>query len=63
MNEWYSASHSDAVHEVHHVRLYEATAIANELSSLGFQVETTRSYGQYVLLKGHVVFIARKPGL
>ncbi len=47
--------------EVHHVRLYEATAIASELSGVGFQVETTRSYGQYLLSKGHAVFIARKP--
>ncbi|MBE8992376.1 class I SAM-dependent DNA methyltransferase [Nostoc sp. LEGE 12450] len=49
--------------EVHHVRLYEATTIASELSGVGFQVETTRSYGQYVLPKGHVAFIARKPRL
>ncbi|MDZ8262471.1 class I SAM-dependent methyltransferase [Nostoc sp. ChiQUE01b] len=47
--------------EVHHVRLYEATAIASELSGVGFQVEITRSYGQYLLSKGHAVFIARKP--
>lgn len=47
--------------EVHHVRLYEATAIANELSGVGFQVETTHSYGQFLLSKGHVAFIARKP--
>jgi SAM-dependent methyltransferase len=47
--------------EVHQVRLYEATAIASELSGVGFQVETTRSYGQYLLPKGHVAFIARKP--
>ncbi|QHG14547.1 class I SAM-dependent methyltransferase [Nostoc sp. ATCC 53789] len=31
--------------------------------AVGFQVETTRSYGQYLLPKGHVAFIARKPGL
>ncbi|MEH1796752.1 class I SAM-dependent DNA methyltransferase [Nostoc sp.] len=48
--------------EVHQVRLYEATTIASELCDIGFQVETTRSYGQYVLPKGHVAFIARKPG-
>jgi SAM-dependent methyltransferase len=47
--------------EVHHVRLYEATDVASELSHLGFQVETTRSYGQYMLSKGNVAFIARKP--
>ncbi|WP_392477274.1 class I SAM-dependent DNA methyltransferase [Nostoc sp. C110] len=47
--------------EVHHVRLYEATAIASELSGVGFQVETTCSYGQYLLPEGHVAFIARKP--
>ncbi|MFN6463117.1 MAG: class I SAM-dependent DNA methyltransferase [Nostoc sp. DedVER02] len=48
--------------EVHQVRLYEATAIASELCSIGFQVETTRSYGQYALPNSNVAFIARKPG-
>ncbi|MEH2248935.1 hypothetical protein [Nostoc sp.] len=47
--------------EVHHVQLYEATAIASELCRVGFQVETTRTYGEYVLSKGHGGFIARKP--
>ncbi len=58
MGEYYKRSD-----EVHHVRLYEATAIASELSRVGFQVEITRSYGQYVLSTGHLAFIARKPRL
>jgi SAM-dependent methyltransferase len=47
--------------EVHCLRLYEATTIESELQRVGFEVETTSSYGQYLLSKGHVAFIARKP--
>ncbi|MEH2047420.1 hypothetical protein [Nostoc sp.] len=43
------------------MRIYEATDIASELSNVDFQVETTRSYVQYLLSKGNVAFIARKP--
>jgi SAM-dependent methyltransferase len=47
--------------EVHYQQLYKATDIANELHRVGFQVQTTRSYGEYSLPKVHVAFIARKP--
>jgi SAM-dependent methyltransferase len=47
--------------EVHRLRLYEATDVARELTQLGFQVQTMRSYGQYPLPKAHAAFIARKP--
>ncbi|MDZ8227314.1 class I SAM-dependent methyltransferase [Nostoc sp. ChiVER01] len=46
--------------EVHYLRLYEATTIESELQRVGFEVETIHSYGEYLLSKGHVAFIARK---
>ena len=46
--------------EVHYLRLYEATTVESELQRVGFEVETTHSYGKYLLSKGHVAFIARK---
>ncbi|HEY9623283.1 MAG TPA: hypothetical protein V6C78_23195, partial [Crinalium sp.] len=47
--------------EVHHLRLYEATDVAEKLRQVGFQTQITRSYGQYELPKAHAAFIARKP--
>ncbi|NJM71165.1 MAG: class I SAM-dependent methyltransferase [Scytonema sp. RU_4_4] len=47
--------------ELHRLRLYKSSDIATELSQVGFQVQTMRSYGQYYLPKAHAVFIARKP--
>lgn len=47
--------------EVHYLRLYEARAIAEKLAQVGFQVQISRSYGQYQLPKAHAAFIARKP--
>ncbi|MEA5626243.1 class I SAM-dependent methyltransferase [Nostoc sp. UHCC 0251] len=46
--------------EVHRLRLYQVTTVENELQRVGFGVETACSYGQYLLPKGHVAFIARK---
>ncbi len=46
--------------EVHRLRLYQVTTVETELQRVGFRVEKTCSYGQYLLSKGHVAFIARK---
>jgi SAM-dependent methyltransferase len=46
--------------EVHYLRLYEATDIAEKLSQVGFQTQIMRNYGQYELPKAHAAFIARK---
>jgi SAM-dependent methyltransferase len=47
--------------EVHHLRLYLATDIAQELATIGFQVEITNSYERFLLPKAHAALIARKP--
>lgn len=47
--------------EVHHAKLYRATAIAHKLRQAGFKVQTLRSYGKFALPKNHVAFIAQKP--
>ncbi|AFZ16636.1 class I SAM-dependent methyltransferase [Allocoleopsis franciscana] len=47
--------------EVHHLQLYDATEVAQELSAIGFQVQMMPSYGHYSLPKAHTAFIARKP--
>ena len=46
--------------EVHHLRLYEATDVAEKLSQVGFQTQSMRNYGQYELPKAHAAFIASK---
>lgn len=46
--------------EVHHLRLYKATDIFEELLQAGFQAQIMHSYGQYELPKAHTAFIARK---
>ncbi|WP_414572948.1 class I SAM-dependent DNA methyltransferase [Nostoc sp. CCY 9925] len=46
--------------EVHQQRLYETATITNQLQQVGFEVQTSRSYGEYELSPGHAVFIARK---
>lgn len=47
--------------EIHNLRLYKATDVAEALHNVGFQVEIIRSYGLYNLPKAHAGFIARKP--
>jgi SAM-dependent methyltransferase len=47
--------------EVHHLRLYKATDVAQKLHRVGFQVQMMRNYGQYDLPKAHAAFVARKP--
>jgi SAM-dependent methyltransferase len=47
--------------EVHRQQLYQATDIAEQLRQVGFEVQTMRSYGEYILPKSRVAFIARKP--
>ncbi|NJO73322.1 MAG: class I SAM-dependent methyltransferase [Leptolyngbyaceae cyanobacterium RM1_406_9] len=47
--------------EVHHLRLYEATEVAEQLHQVGFQVQIMRRYGDYDLPKAHAAFVACKP--
>ncbi|GAB4530411.1 MAG: hypothetical protein Tsb0014_13050 [Pleurocapsa sp.] len=47
--------------EIHHVRLYESSEIVEKLRRVGFDVQTSSSYGQFNLARGHIVFIATKP--
>lgn len=47
--------------EVHHQRLYDPAEIAKELEQVGFQVQISRSYGQYTLPKARSAWIASKP--
>jgi SAM-dependent methyltransferase len=46
--------------EVHRQRLFNTTALAEELNQIGFQVETMESYGQFSLPPARVAFIAYK---
>ena len=48
--------------EIHHVRLYESSKIAEQLRQVGFQVQTMSNYGQFQLSPAHSVFIAQKKG-
>jgi SAM-dependent methyltransferase len=47
--------------EIHYLQLYKSTDVAKELSRVGFQVQTMRSYGKYNLAIAHAAFIAQKP--
>jgi SAM-dependent methyltransferase len=47
--------------EVHRLRLYKPTDVAEELRQVGFRVQTRRSYGRYRLPRAHAAFLARKP--
>jgi SAM-dependent methyltransferase len=47
--------------EVHRLRLYEATEVAEQLHQVGFQVQIMRRYGDYDLPQAHAAFVARKP--
>jgi SAM-dependent methyltransferase len=47
--------------EIHYVRLYQATELAEQLKKVGFQVEIMDNYGQFQLAKAHAVILARKP--
>ncbi len=46
--------------EIHHVRLYESSEIAEQLDRVGFQVQTMSNYGRFQLSPGHIVFVAYK---
>jgi SAM-dependent methyltransferase len=46
--------------EVHQLRLYEATDVAEKLRQVGFQTQIVRNYGRYELPTAHAAFIARK---
>lgn len=46
--------------EIHRQQLYKSTDIVRELRQVGFQVETSHSYGLYSLPKAHTAFIASK---
>ena len=46
--------------EIHHVRLYEPLGIVEQLSKVGFQVETMGNYGNFKLTPSHTVFIGYK---
>lgn len=46
--------------EMHHLRLYKVTDVAERLGQVGFQIQIMRSYGQYELPKAHAAFVARK---
>ncbi|NEQ19021.1 MAG: class I SAM-dependent methyltransferase [Microcoleus sp. SIO2G3] len=47
--------------EVHRQQLYKAADVTAKLRQVGFEVETTHSYGQFRLPKAHLAFIAYKP--
>ena len=47
--------------EVHRQQLYKAADVTAKLRQVGFEVETTQSYGQFRLPKAHLAFIAYKP--
>lgn len=47
--------------EVHRLRLYEATEVAEQLHQVGFQVQIMRRYGDYDLPQAHAAFVAYKP--
>ncbi|MBD1870235.1 class I SAM-dependent methyltransferase [Cyanobacteria bacterium FACHB-471] len=46
--------------EVHRLRLYEATEVAEQLRQVGFQVQVMRCYGNYDLPNAHAAFVACK---
>jgi SAM-dependent methyltransferase len=47
--------------EIHHVRLFEIMELCDQLASLGFSVETARSYGSQPLLpRRHALFATRQ---
>lgn len=46
--------------EIHRQQLYPAGAIVTLLQQVGFEVETSRCYGQFVLPHAHAAFIAQK---
>ena len=47
--------------EVHRVRLYGPDEITADLSRAGFEVTTTRAYGDHPLAENHAAFVARRP--
>jgi SAM-dependent methyltransferase len=49
-------------HEVHRLRLIPRAAMTALLRGLGFRVRVLRSYGPLPFVRGHVGFLARKPG-
>jgi hypothetical protein len=53
--------HYRRAEEVHHLQLYAAADIVKQLRTVGFSVQTTRSYGSFSLPRAHVAFVAHKP--
>ena len=47
--------------EVHRVKLHGSDEIAADLRRAGFEVRTTRAYGDHPLGKNHAAFVARRP--
>lgn len=47
--------------EVHKVRLYDEDELTQRLAGSGFEVRTDRTYGDFQLYEGIVVFLAAKP--
>ena len=46
--------------EVHHVRLFERSAVSSWLEQAGFEVETTTAYGAFALPRRRVAFFATR---
>lgn len=46
--------------EVHHVRLFERSAVRSWLEQAGFEVETTTAYGSFALPRRRVAFYATR---
>jgi SAM-dependent methyltransferase len=49
--------------EVHRQRLFDPIALAAQLQQIGFQVETSDRYGQFILPPARMAFIASKPSI
>ncbi|MBW4620930.1 MAG: methyltransferase domain-containing protein [Cyanosarcina radialis HA8281-LM2] len=47
--------------EVHRQRLFDPTTLVAQLQQIGFQVETSDRYGEFILPPARIAFIARKP--
>jgi hypothetical protein len=46
--------------EVHHVRLFERSAVSSWLEQAGFEVETATAYGSFALPRRRVAFFATR---
>lgn len=47
--------------EIHHLKLWSAGMLVNELNRIGFQCQCQSSYGDFQLPPAHTVVIAHKP--